>query len=281
MDKKTADFIYGTYFSKNHKILGSGYEVQRNNLFLPQQHVLLEENNKLILFFCKSHARAPYNTFFSNLLLFDESLQDRAKLMIEEYFRNNRYDSFIFTVEDYLSAELNFINQLNVKLDHVAARMINNDIRKVSAPVACNNLIIEPFAIGKDEARFVDIFNKTFVKLCQPTTIEEVEKWTQSPRFNSDCYLFAVKDGLTVGFIAIEIDADNATSYLQEIGVIQEQRGKGVADQLIYAGFNSVSAKGIAKMGVGFLQQNRRARRFFSKWDFQELYHRIFIRSRP
>jgi len=280
LNKNMEEHIYDMYLRKNQAIIGSGYEVPKEELFSPGKYELLEDSNKLLLFFSKGHMRQSQNIFFSNLLLFDESLLASAQQSIEQYLADNGVNSFVFAVEDYLSTELRLLNQLSVEWDHVAIRMINDDIRRVVAPPFRKDLTIRPFKVENDEPMFVDIFNKTFAKLCEPTTFEEIEQWTHSPRFSPDHYLFAVNDGITLGFIAIEINTSMRTSYIQEIGVIEEEKGKGVSGQLMYTGIRSVLGKGVTKMGVGVSDWNTVAINFFAKWKFKELYRRIFTKGR-
>ncbi len=271
LNKNTEEHIYDMYLRKNQAIMGSGYEVPKGELLSPGKYELLEDSNKPLLFFSKGRLRRSQNIFFSNLLLFDESLLAQAQQSIERYLEDNGVNSFVFAVEDYLSTELRLVNQLSVERHHVAVRMINDDIRRVVAPPFRKDLTIRPFMVEKDESIFVDIFNETFNELCEPTTFEEIEQWTQSPRFSPDLYLFAVNDGITLGFLAIEINMSMRTSYLQEIGVVEEERGKGVSGHLIYAGIMSVLGKGVTKMGVGVSDWNTGAINFFAKCKFKEL----------
>ncbi|MBN2483455.1 MAG: GNAT family N-acetyltransferase [Candidatus Omnitrophica bacterium] len=271
------DMIYQAYVRKNAPIAGTGYFISKEALLKHDTYVVLYHAGEPVLFFSKSTMRDKEKTMLSNFLILADVSIIKTRSLLEEYIKSQSGHSFICVVEEYLKDEYAMINDGQYEVDHIAIRMWNKDVSRFACPDP-ENITIEPFRVGHDEQRFVDIFNETFVGLCTPTNKEEVIRWTKAPGFYPDLYLFAVKNKKTIGFIAVEIDIDSGISYLQEIGVGREERNTSAAGFLICTAYRSVRDKGVKCMGVGVLKRNVGAYKFFSKWGFEELYRRIFLR---
>jgi len=270
--------ILNKYYEKNAVLAGSGCETCEKEFFTDGAYELLYEDNEPVLYFKKSKMRGGETPLFYNFLVLDESGWKEAGRLLKAYLSKNRTKTAVFAVEEYLEDENKMVLSLAGEADHVSVRMSNHDICRNSVEDGPTEVQIEPFVKGKDESRFVKIFNTTFKGLCVPTSLDEVSAWTRLDSFDSNTYFFAEKHGRTVGFIAIETDDAQKCSYLQEIGVIDEEKGRGVSDALMSAGMKSVESKKIIRMNTGVNFGNGTALRFFKKWGFEELYKKKFMR---
>ena len=274
------EIVCEVYLKKNLAILGSGYDISRERLFKTDSFEILESGGEPLLFFSKGLMRDMRTVLFSNILILNSFAKKAAIDAFGEYLKKHKYQNAMCAIEDYLTEELDMAMSLNFKTDHTAARMLNKDIRNIPPHETPEDVLIERFVLGRDENRLADIFNKTFTGLCVPTNLEEINRWERSEKFYSDLYLFAVRGGQTIGFIAIELNAENNTSYLQEIGVLEQFRKKGISGALMRAGFEAALARGAINMGVGALETNITAKDFFYKWNFRDLYKRIFLKEK-
>jgi ribosomal protein S18 acetylase RimI-like enzyme len=264
---------------KHARLDGTGYEQAAEALLAGNGYEILPSSGDPVVSYRVSASRDGEQHVLSDLLLLARDGFREARELLERRLAELRDREILFLVESYLEEELALVRSVGGKEDRSSVRLLNPSI---SADDMGHNgsggARITSYRVGQDEARFVSIFNETFAGLCAPTHVEEVTDWTRDPGFCPDGYLFAELDGETVGFIAVEARPEAAFGYLQEIGVTEEMRGRGVADALMRAALERAEANGIRRMGTGVIERNTRALRFFNRWGFKPLYKRCYLR---
>ncbi|MBU1077486.1 MAG: GNAT family N-acetyltransferase [Spirochaetes bacterium] len=286
--------FYSQYQKKNRKLLRSGYPLVPLFEFneIKDRLFLVKDGEKLISSFAVSKEEMENKKVWmiAHFYIIDNTIIKRKK---EEFLACIRrvikddYDlKIIIQIEDYLKAESLFLQDISAEFDHFTVRLIN-DLRDFQAEerndINVNDeFSLRTFQIGKDEEMFMHIFNNTFKHLCSPITLQNVESWVHSDKFNPSCYIFAVKKKEVIGFIAIEVYSDKLDegrfSYLQEIGVLDSFKDQGIGSRLLYAGISAAKKAGSNRMGVGVLGRNKSAFRFFQNNGFKEVYKKNYLK---
>ncbi|MBN1257429.1 MAG: GNAT family N-acetyltransferase [Planctomycetes bacterium] len=279
INKQEAELIYQTYQERHARLFGSGYEQVQTELLTTERAVVLREQGRAVLFFQKGSARGGNKCVLSTMLLLAPDKVELAQKLLLEYLGQESAKSVLFIVEDYLSEEMRLAQALGGQVDHTAIRLTNYSLSStLEQEINNSDVVIETFQPGQDEERFMQIFNQTFAALCAPTNLQEVREWTKAPSFSPGHYLFAVRNGETVGFIALEGDLKKDFIYLQEIGVLEQEQGRGVAGVIIRESYSRLRQEGFSRIGTGVLGSNTRAYNFFVKWGFEPVYTRTFLR---
>lgn len=71
--------------------------------------------------------------------------------------------------------------------------------------------------------------------------------------------------------LPIEYEAEGATSELEKLYVARSHHGRGTAQRLLLAAFDSAASAGSQQIILGVYNGNTRAKRFYSKFGFVEV----------
>jgi ribosomal protein S18 acetylase RimI-like enzyme len=139
------------------------------------------------------------------------------------------------------------------------------------------NVKIRNFVVGRDEGRYMDFYNKVLGFLIGGTIdMSFIENIIARRSFDPAGYFLAVSNGLTVGFLNVEIEPWGQTgsgfAYIYQIGVDNDWQGTGLASTLLVKARDFALLKGCDRIGVGVRMSNIQAVNFFMKHGFKEAY---------
>jgi ribosomal protein S18 acetylase RimI-like enzyme len=100
---------------------------------------------------------------------------------------------------------------------------------------------------------------------------------TEQARENGGAIFVAEEDGIFRGFIAgwiaedgdlVETPDSNRFGYISDLCVLEEARGRGIAQQLLAAAERQLARHGVARLRIVALAANAAARAAYAKYGF-------------
>ena len=114
------------------------------------------------------------------------------------------------------------------------------------------------------ERQDLDLFLESFA----------VADWEAQLGNSEFAFRIAEVDGQPAGYIKIgplkrQIEASGPALLLDQLYVLKEHHGAGIAQRLMAWGFEEAKRRGAAQMFLTVYIENRRARRFYDRYEFE------------
>ena len=138
------------------------------------------------------------------------------------------------------------------------------------------------------DAIFRKSFIDTFAHLYRSEDLEAFlaqftkEAWEAELNDESYCFQLAECEGKPVGFVklgpsALPVTTSGPAIEIRQFYVLHECRGTGVAHALMHWAMEEARVRGAREMYLTVYTDNRRARRFYERYGFEEVGPYIFM----
>ncbi len=141
----------------------------------------------------------------------------------------------------------------------------------------CGNIKIRNFIIDQDEQLFCDFYNKVFAFLLGAQINKQfVDLIVKRPSFSPEGYFIAEMNNQIVGLLTVEINPwgndDDDFAYIYQIGVDDNFRRTGLANELLNKCRDFLIRKKVSRLGVSVRSANVAANVFFEQHGFKKVY---------
>ena len=215
--------------------------------------------------------------FIKHLTFLGDETSALHDKVIESFMRIGR--RLMVIVESYNTAAQIFVQNLKVEETHYwhYKFLCRSEGIAFSKEGALGDFSVRNYLGSQDDIKYVELNNKVLGFLGTPVNNDFMQFVAKRPSFDPEGYFFAENSyGEIIGFLSIEKepwgDIGSGFGYIYQIGVVEEWRGKGVADTLLSKAKEYALSHGIDRIGVGVRRSNKPAAKFFIKHGFKIAY---------
>lgn len=167
---------------------------------------------------------------------------------------------------------LTFLHALGFEYDHTLWGLRLDEGSSFPPPALPDDITLAPYR-DDDVLAYIDLINTAFADHPVPlrVTIEQIEHVHASPRFDPAA-IAILRDarGEMIGFCTTGIDRedDPVKGYINLLGLLPGQRGRGLGRWLLLWGIERLRSQGVARIELGVEANNDRAMTLYRSVGF-------------